>query len=223
MTATTLTNLDADAAFSNKGAKAAVFRPRFGQAHQQYFTPRWLCQACADIAEGLFDVPIVQDQRGGYPLRVIDPTSGSARLLASFAQRGHKVLGIELDDRLVPIARRAVGKGNVRKGDVCAYAPAIPEERWDVAVINPPYGLWWPVTDTPLAEYELASAESIESQNMVLEMATKLLFQDYDRGGLLIAILSGKFWKAYPKAAEYVKRNYQVVASLDLPKLFKPG
>jgi predicted RNA methylase len=215
-------NLDADAAFDHKGAKAAVFRPRFGQAHQQYFTPRWLCQACADIAEKLFDVLVVNDQRGGYPLRVIDPTCGSGRLLAPFAQRGHQVLGIELDDRLVPVARRAVGKDNVRKGDVCAYAPAIPIESWDVAVINPPYGLWWPVTDTPLAEYELASAESIESQNMVLELATKLLFRDYDRGGLLIAVLSGRFWNVYPQAAAYLKRNFQIVADLALPELFKP-
>ena len=147
---TPTTGLDAEAAFAHKGAKAAVFKPRFGQAHQQYFSPKWLCQASADIAERLFDVPVVNGQRGGYPLRVIDPTCGTGRLLAPFAQRGHQVLGIELDDRLVPVARRAVGKENVRKGDVCAYAPAIPAETWDVAVINPPYGLWWPVTETLL-------------------------------------------------------------------------
>jgi SAM-dependent methyltransferase len=93
---TPVTGLDGEAAFTNKGARAAVFRPRFGQAHQQYFTPRWLCQACADIAEDLFDVPVVNDQRGGYPLRVIDPTCGSGRLLAPFAKRSHQVLGIEL-------------------------------------------------------------------------------------------------------------------------------
>jgi predicted RNA methylase/superfamily II DNA or RNA helicase len=215
------TRLDGDAAFAHKGAKAAVFKPRFGQAHQQYFTPKWLCQSCADIAERLFDVPVVDNRRGGYPLRVIDLTCGTGRLLAPFAERGHQVLGIELDDRLVPVARRAVGKDHVRKGDVCAYAPTIPNDTWDVAVINPPYGLWWPVTDTPLADYELASAESIESQNMVLELATRLLFSGY-QGGLLMAILSGKFWNVYPKAAEYVKRNYQVVAALKLPKLFKP-
>ena len=117
--------LDAAAAFANKGAKAAVFRPRYGQAHQQYFTPKWLCQACADIAEGLYDVPVVANQRGGFPLRVIDPTCGSGRLLAPFAERGHLTMGIELDDRLVPVARRAVGKDNVRKGDICAYGPVL--------------------------------------------------------------------------------------------------
>jgi SAM-dependent methyltransferase len=121
------TDLDVSPAFAHRGAKAAVFRPHVGQAHQQYFTPKWLCQAFADVAEALFDVPIIDGERGGYPLRVIDPTCGSGRLLAPFAQRGHQVLGIELDERLVPVARRAVGKDNVRQGDVCAYAPAIPK------------------------------------------------------------------------------------------------
>ena len=32
----TVPRLDTDAAFTHRGAKAAVFRPRFGQAHQQY-------------------------------------------------------------------------------------------------------------------------------------------------------------------------------------------
>ena len=199
MTEQAITNLDADAAFAHKGAQAAVFRPRFGQAHQQYFTPRWLCQACADIAEKLFDVPVVQDQRGGYPLRVIDPTCGSGRLLAPFAQRGHQVLGIELDDRLVPVARRAVGKDHVRKGDVCAYAPAIPTERWDVAVINPPYGLWWPVTDTPLASTSWPPAENIESQNLVLELATRLLCPRLRPGWPADGHAVGRFWNVYPR------------------------
>ena len=62
------TKLDTEAAFNQRGAKAAVFRPRFGQAHQQYFSPGWLCTACTDIAERLFDVPVIDGQRGGYPL-----------------------------------------------------------------------------------------------------------------------------------------------------------
>lgn len=36
---------DVDLAFRVGGNAAAVFRPRFGQAHQQYFTPRWLAEA----------------------------------------------------------------------------------------------------------------------------------------------------------------------------------
>jgi hypothetical protein len=75
-------DLDAGAAYANRGAKAAVFRPRHGQVHQQYCTPRWLCKACADITEKLFKVLVIQGQRGGYPLRIIDPTCGSGRLLS---------------------------------------------------------------------------------------------------------------------------------------------
>ncbi len=39
-----------DDAFSTSGFKAAVAKPMFGQAHQQYFTPRWLCEALLPIA-----------------------------------------------------------------------------------------------------------------------------------------------------------------------------
>jgi len=216
-----LSDLDVEAAFTHKGAQAAVFRPRFGQAHQQYFTPRWITQACADIAERLFDVPVINGQRGGYPLRVLDPTCGSGRLLAPFAERGHQVLGIELDERLVPVARRAVGKAAIRQGDLCAYAPVLPESSWDVAVINPPYGLWWPV-DATLATYELASAESIESQQMVLELVTHLLWESYYEGGLLLALLSGRFWEVYPQAKAVVQQHYQVLADLALTQPFKP-
>ncbi len=217
---------DVDAAFLHKGAQAAVFKPRFGQAHQQYFTPKWLCEANADIAEKLFAVPVINDQRGGYPLRVVDLTCGSGRLLAPFAQRGHQVLGIELDERLTPVAKRAVGQhGIIRQGDICAYAPTLPDKSFDVAVINPPYGLWWPATG-PLADYTLASTGegydgNIESQNMVLELATRVLTEEYYSGGLLIAVLSGKFWSVYPQASDFIKQHYQVIAALNLPKLFK--
>ena len=48
-----LTEVDAaeDAAFETSGFKAAVFKPMFAHAHQQVFTPRWLCDALPPIAE----------------------------------------------------------------------------------------------------------------------------------------------------------------------------
>ena len=119
---------------------------------------------------------------------MLDLTCGSGRLLAPFAQRGHQVLGIELDERLTPVAKRAVGQqGIIRQGDICAYAPTLPDKGFDVAVINPPYGLWWPAVG-PLADYTLASTGegydgSIESQNMVLELATHVLTENYYDGG----------------------------------------
>jgi len=213
------TQIETNAAFSTRGSKAAVFRPRFGQAFQQYFTPKWACEANALIVERLF----VKGQ-----LNVIDPTCGSGRLLAPFADRGHHTLGIELDERLISTAKRALGAPHVRSGDICAYAGILPQDQWDVAVINPPYGLWWEVANTPMAQYELcppSSAEfggSIESQVMVLEQATKLLHKPYYGGGLLIAILSGNFLETYPQANRFLNQHYQVIANLCLPQLFKP-
>jgi hypothetical protein len=136
-----------DAAFGTSGFKAAVFKPMFGQAHQAYFTPRWLCETLPPIAEHAFGFEgIIPEQRPR--LNVIDPTAGSARLLAPFKERGHHVFGVELDARLAEIAGKAVGRRAVRQGDAMAYGPLIPESRWQVAAINPPYGLWWPVPES---------------------------------------------------------------------------
>jgi len=219
---------DAEVAFQHRGAKAAVFKPRFGQAHQQYFSPKWVCEAMADIAEELFDVSRnkrVKSETGQWEdagpspvLSVIDPTCGSGCLLVPFAKRGHWPLGIELDERLAPVARRAVGKENVRHGDVCAYGAVLPREAYQVAVINPPYGIWWEIDENSyLSGYELGSDHSIESQNMVLEAVTKTLQNE----GLLMALLSGRFFEVYPKALQYLKRNYQVIANLTLPRPYK--
>jgi hypothetical protein len=43
-----------DVAYETSGFKAAVFKPMFGRAHQQYFTPRWLCEALPPIAHHAF-------------------------------------------------------------------------------------------------------------------------------------------------------------------------
>ncbi|MFZ5915605.1 MAG: helicase-related protein [Chloroflexota bacterium] len=221
------TGNNAGAAFEHRGSQAAVWAPRYGQAHQQYFSPRWAAEAFAAIADRLFDVGRTRASKGAEwvdtgpspRLNVLDPTCGSGRLLAPFAQRGHYTLGIELDERLTPVARRAVGKESIRHGDVCAYGAVLPQDTFSVAVINPPYGLWWPVEGSYLARYELAAAQSIESQNMALELVTGTL-RHHD--GLLMALLSGRFFETYPKALEYVRRHYQVVAHLTLPRPYKP-
>lgn len=49
-----LTDISAAEAFEVKGFQAAVRRPRFVHAHQQVFTPRWLCEAMLPIAEHAF-------------------------------------------------------------------------------------------------------------------------------------------------------------------------
>jgi SAM-dependent methyltransferase len=188
----------------------------FGNAHQQYFTPRWLCEALPPIAHHAFgfDGMIPEDRPS---LNVLDPTAGSGRLLVPFKQAGHHVFGVELDGRLAEIAARAVGKRAIRQGDVVAYGSLIPESRWQVAAINPPYGLWWPISRDAYP-YELASDHNVESQHFVLELVTHLLAYN---NGLLLAVLSGKFFDNNPRAAAFLTKHYQVVANVLLPKPFK--
>jgi hypothetical protein len=205
-------------AYSTSGFKAAVFKPMFGNAHQQYFTPRWLCEALPPIAEHAFGFEALTPEERPR-LNVIDPTAGSGRLLVPFKERGHHVFGVELDARLAEIAGKAVGRRAVRQGDVMAYGPLIPESRWQVAAVNPPYGLWWPVPEaSPYERYELASDRNVESQHLVLELVTNLLAYN---NGLLIAILSGKFFDNYPRVAAFLQKHYQVVANVILPQPFR--
>lgn len=205
---------DPDAAYNHRGHQAAVFRPRFGRAHQQYFTPRWLCEAAYAITAHAFNLEDCDRK-----LNAIDPTCGSGRLLVPFKQAGHHVLGIELDDRLTTTARRALGKENVHQGDVMVYGPVIPRGAWNVAVINPPYGLWWPVEESgPYEDYELASGRHVESQHMVLELVTKLLSR---WSGLLIGVLSGKLFENSARAVAFLGKHYQTVANVTLPHPFR--
>ncbi|HFD39218.1 MAG TPA: hypothetical protein ENJ31_05140, partial [Anaerolineae bacterium] len=153
-------------------------------------------------------------------LSVIDPTAGSGRLLVPFQQAGHHVLGVELDARLAGVAARALGKRAVRQGDILAYGSLIPTDAWQVAVINPPYGLWWPIPeDSPYHNFELASAHNIESQHFVLELVTGLLAR-YQRG-LLLGVFSGTFFDHNPRAAAFLGKHYQVVANFRLLKPFE--
>lgn len=216
-TATTLaeeTEYNPDAAFEHSGHRAAVFRPRFSQAHQQFFTPRWICQAAYTIAAHIFYL-----EEDPSTLNVLDPTCGSGRLLAPFKEAGHNVLGIELDARLTSTARRALGKENVRQGDIMAYGPLLPKGSFAVATINPPFGEWWALEeDSPYSRYELGAGQHhIESQHMVLELTTETV----GNSGLLLAVLSGKFLENNPRAAAFLGKYYQIVANVTLPRPFK--
>ena len=136
----------AELAYQHKGHAAAVFKPMFGQAHQQYLTPKWLAEAMLPIAEHAFGLhTLLPDDRPR--LNAVDPTAGTGRLLIPFHKAGHNVLAVELDARLAEIAGQALGKRSVRQGDIMAYGSLIPPGRYHVAAINPPYGLWWPTPE----------------------------------------------------------------------------
>jgi len=208
---------DFDAAFSVSGFKAAVFKPQFGNAHQQYFTPKWLAEAMCQIAEHAFHSE-PQGQHGHVTLNVLDPTAGSGRLLVPFKKNGHRVIGIELDERLARVATRALGKKAVRRGDIMVYAPLISSKSWQVVVTNPPFGLWWPTTNVHRRRYQLATGENVESQHFILNLAHDVL--NYNNG-LLLGIFSGKFFDKNPKARQFLGKNFQIIALLTLPKPFK--
>ena len=68
----------AEGAFEATGFKAAVFKPMFAHAHQQVFTPRWLCEALPPIAHHAFGFEgMIPEERPR--LNVLDPTCGAAR------------------------------------------------------------------------------------------------------------------------------------------------
>ena len=100
---------------------------------------------------------------------------------------------------LAEVAAKAVGKRAIRQGDITAYGSLIPEGRWQVAAINPPYGIWWPISHDAYP-YELASDHNVESQHFVLELVTHLLAYN---NGLLLGIFSGKFFDNNPRAAAF--------------------
>jgi SAM-dependent methyltransferase len=206
----------AEGAYGTSGFRAAVFKPMFAHAHQQVFTPRWLCEALPPIAHHAFGFEgMIPEERPR--LNVLDPTAGSGRLLVPFKQAGHHVFGVELDARLAEIAAEALGKRAIRQGDIVAYGSLIPESRWQVAAVNPPFSLWWNC-NAGYDDYELRSDQNIESQHFVLELVTKLLAYN---NGLLFGIFSGKFFDNNPKAATFLGKHFQVLVNVLLPKPFK--
>jgi len=64
-------------AYENSGNAAAVFKPRFGQAHQQYFTPKWLADTMVPIAEHAFGFHRMEADKRPR-LNVLDPQPASA-------------------------------------------------------------------------------------------------------------------------------------------------
>jgi len=65
----------AELAYQHKGHAAAVFKPMYGQAHQQYLSPKWLADAMLPIAEHAFGIhTMLSDDRPR--LNAVDPTAG---------------------------------------------------------------------------------------------------------------------------------------------------
>ncbi len=201
---------DTSLAFQHSGRQGEQRTADYGSAgksrHQQYFTPQW-------VAECFPEIVTLVTQPHGRPASVLDPTGGVGRLLAVF--KGHPVLGIELDESMATVAKRVLGKEQVRSGDILAYAPYL--EGFDVAALNPPYDLRW--QPLPGQSFEMTAGSGlIESQKATLEIATKAL----QGNGILIGLFSRRFFEVNADAREYLFRKYTVLALIDLPDAYKP-
>lgn len=194
-----------------KGEQRTMDRGSGGKSkHQQYFTPKWVAECFPEIAK-LFT------QINQYAnTNVLDPTAGVGRLLTVFQNAGkYNVLGIELDESQAAIAKRILGKENVRVGDILAYMSHL--HNFDIAALNPPYDLHWQPPEGKTFEL-VAGSGLIESQKAVLEITTKALVNR----GLMIGLFSKNFFDHNIDAKQYLYRNYRVVAMVDLPDAYKP-
>lgn len=209
-----MTALDASPGVSYAGRDAnhaLSFRQFNKSKHAQYFTPLWLADLLFETLQPL--VP----PNGAATVSVLDPTCGSARLLAPWKQAGAQVLGIEMDVDAAEHARYAIGPQNVRAGDILDYRHLLRE--FSLVLTNPPYGLSW----TPPDPGEIWSCESsggvLESQAATLDISTRAIAW----GGLLVAIIpTSTFTKSKDAALrDLIYRNYEGLLQATLPNLFE--
>ncbi|MBI5555539.1 MAG: N-6 DNA methylase, partial [Elusimicrobia bacterium] len=207
---TSETDLNFSGRQSNK--ELGNFRLLGKSKHQQYFTPVELCQTIFEMIS-----PLIADEKELSSLSVLDPTCGSGRLLLPWKKAGAQVMGIELDKDVALVAKRMLGKDNVRVGDILDYAPHLRD--FSLAVSNPPYGIYWNVSQQNIG-FECASyGDSIESQSATIEIITQAL----KYAGILAAIIpSTTFSNAKDsKLREHLFKHYNLLLRATLNNMFK--
>jgi SAM-dependent methyltransferase len=207
----TVTDASPGVSYAGRDANHALsFRQFNASKHAQYFTPLW-------VADVLFEAlqPLVPSE-GAAALSILDPTCGSARLLAPWKQAGAQVLGIELDAQAAEHARFAIGPQQVRAGDILDYRHLLKE--FSLILTNPPYGIRWTPPD-PGEVWECeSSGGTIESQSATIEICTRAITW----GGLLVAIIpTSTFTNAKDTALrDTLYRNFEGLLRATLPNLF---
>jgi len=179
--------------------------------HQQYFTP-------LELSEVIFSMlkPAIADHQMQY-ITVLDPTCGSGRLLLPWKKAGAQVLGIELDKDVAEVAKRLLGKEQVRVGDILDYALHL--ENFNIAVCNPPYGIYWQIEEKGL-DFDCASyGGSIESQSAVIEIVTNALSYQ----GIMVSIIPSSTFANLKdkKLRDYIFDNYVLLLRASLKNVFK--
>jgi predicted RNA methylase/superfamily II DNA or RNA helicase len=180
--------------------------------HQQYFTPVEL----SDVIYRMLS-PALPEGYDVKELSVLDPTCGSGRLLVPWKKAGSTVMGIELDKEAFGVAKKLLGKDNVRLGDILDYADKL--HGFNVAVTNPPYGIYWQVEDRAFCFESTNYGDSIESQAATIEICTQAL----SWSGLLVAIIpSTTFTNAKDsKVRNHLYSNYEILLKATLGGVFK--
>jgi hypothetical protein len=188
---------------------ALGFRQFNASKHAQYFTPLWLADLLFQELQPFLPSDPTQ-------VSVLDPTCGSARLLAPWKQAGAQVLGIELDAAAAEHARYAIGPQNVRAGDILEYRHLLKD--FSLVLTNPPYGIWWAPPDPGELWTCETSGGHLESQSATIEICTRAIAW----GGLLVAIIpTSSFTNAKDTALrDTLYRNYEGLLQATLPDLF---
>ena len=205
-------NVSLGTAYAGREANRALSFRQFNKSkHAQFFTPQWLADLVFELLQPL--IP----QEGPAALSVLDPTAGSARLLAPWKLAGASVLGVELDDLAADHARFAIGPQNVRAGDLLEYRNLL--DNFSLVVTNPPYGIWWDAPDAGEVWKCETSGGRIESQGATLEIATRAVCY----GGYLVAIIpTSTFANAKDRfLRDVLYANFEGLLQATLPQLFE--
>jgi SNF2 family DNA or RNA helicase/predicted RNA methylase len=182
--------------------------------HAQYFTSLRIANLIFSMVSLLLPAPEAIKK-----LKVLDPTCGTGRLLYPFKRKEAQVIGIELDKEVSDKARQLLGTNSVRQGSILEYAQYL-TDKFDIAVINPPYGILFNQDETEFELEGLSYARNIESQNATLQIAHKAL-TGYN--GLLFAIIpTSSFDNAKDNSLrQYLYKNFTVLLRVTLNNLFK--
>ena len=147
---------------------------------------------------------------------VFDPTAGIGRLLKPFKKNKFKVFGIEYKENLAIQLKKAIGKNNVRCGDLLDYYPDIPNIA-NCVIANPPFGLSW-IPDNIYFDCNKSSGK-IESQSATIE----LIHQSLLNNGIAVVIIPTSTWtnSKDKMLVDYIYKNFNVKSIITINNIFK--
>lgn len=181
--------------------------------HQQYFTPLSVAKVILEVMKA----PFVKAEYKLNDVSVLDPTCGSGRLLLPWHKAGARVLGIELDSEVSKVAGRLLSKQNIRNGDLLEYAAYLSD--FTLAVCNPPYGIFWDVSDSGYSFESECYGGSIESQTATLEVITQALGYN---GLVALIVPTSSFTNEKDKGfRNHLYENYRILLRATCAGMFK--